>query len=432
MSSNQHGGADGKIPSGRIQSIQDVVQAAIASRDVVYNGGATSTPSGLVAGLPKSSSMESSKTTGDSRVRFSVDENRTPAVKDRREPSNLLLATGSVLAYQRIANSPTAAQTGPSAAAGPSSRPERSRSQTRNRGYSLRRPLFNRNIHGQNGKDGVIIEMEVPESSSGGSDHTTNSAKGEKSQTSVSVSNFNPDDELSLPPRPISLQQLPDSAHLRHHKWLSLHGNHSDMMRRLMKLCEKARKRLLGLNDLDPTANGRHLKLDFSDSTTPIAERTGESYVNNMIQSSRYTLLNFFPRQLFAQFSKLANFYFLTVSILQMIPGLSTTGTYTTIVPLLIFVGISMAKEGYDDIRRHRLDKEENNREALVLGIQQYSNGEGKYVWRPTKWQDLRVGEVLLLQRDSPIPADLVLLHAHSSSGTAYIEVNQLLVLFGV
>ncbi len=58
----------------------------------------------------------------------------------------------------------------------------------------------------------------------------------------------------------------------------------------------------------------------------------------------------FVPRQLVAQFSKVANFYFLTISILQMIPGLSTTGRFTTIVPLLFFVTVSMAKEGYDDL----------------------------------------------------------------------------------
>lgn len=149
-------------------------------------------------------------------------------------------------------------------------------------------------------------------------------------------------------------------------------------------------------------------------------------YISNVIRSSRYTLLNFFPRQLLAQFSKLANFYFLSVSILQMIPGLSTTGTYTTIVPLLIFVGISMAKEGYDDIRRWRLDKEENNRDTLVLDREWHSSNQDKTRWRSVKWHDVKVGDVLLLRRNDPIPADLALLHAEGLSGAAYIEVRKL------
>ena len=42
--------------------------------------------------------------------------------------------------------------------------------------------------------------------------------------------------------------------------------------------------------------------------------------------TSKYTALNFVPRFLFEQFSRLANAYFLLVSILQMIPSISITG----------------------------------------------------------------------------------------------------------
>ena len=37
--------------------------------------------------------------------------------------------------------------------------------------------------------------------------------------------------------------------------------------------------------------------------------RTGRDYVDNLITSSRYTLCSFLPRQLWAQFSKVANLY---------------------------------------------------------------------------------------------------------------------------
>src|SRR5690606_28190372 len=59
--------------------------------------------------------------------------------------------------------------------------------------------------------------------------------------------------------------------------------------------------------------------------------------------------------------------YFLVISIMQMIPGLSTTGKYTTIIPLAIFVSFSMAKEGFDDYRRYVLDKSENRSSTWVL-----------------------------------------------------------------
>src|SRR6202012_253678 len=112
----------------------------------------------------------------------------------------------------------------------------------------------------------------------------------------------------------------------------------------------------------------------------------------------RYTPWNFVPKQLVAQFGKLANFYFLCISILQMIPGLSTTGSYTTIIPLFIFVSLSMAKEGYDDIRRHRLDKEENERTAQVLRMA--LSDDSTIEWEERLWSDVRVGDVVALKRD--------------------------------
>jgi phospholipid-translocating ATPase len=160
--------------------------------------------------------------------------------------------------------------------------------------------------------------------------------------------------------------------------------------------------------------------------------------MGNTIRSSRYTAWNFLPRQLFAQFSKLANFYFLCVSILQMIPNLSTTGTYTTIVPLLFFVSVSIAKEGYDDLRRYRLDKAENNRDAKVLHAYQPTSttpSDAETVpspsvrplhWSTTKWKDIRVGDVIKLSRNEAAPADLVLLHSSGDNGIAYVETMAL------
>lgn len=126
---------------------------------------------------------------------------------------------------------------------------------------------------------------------------------------------------------------------------------------------------LLRQRPLPPSVDGRHIPLDPGRvrHTPLVDERTSQPYVSNFIRSSRYTLWDFVPRQLLFQFMKLANFYFLIISILQMIPGFSTTGKYTTILPLMAFVAISMGKEGYDDYRRYRLDRLENRSTAWVL-----------------------------------------------------------------
>ncbi|ODA79125.1 hypothetical protein RJ55_04717 [Drechmeria coniospora] len=213
---------------------------------------------------------------------------------------------------------------------------------------------------------------------------------------------------------------------------------------------------LLRRKPLPPTRDGRHLPLNPSFDL--IDERSDKPYVDNFIRSSRYTIYDFVPKQLVFQFSKLGNFYFLIMGILQLIPGLSTVGRWTTIVPLSIFVAFSMAKEGYDDYRRYRLDKSENRSLAAVMirhrrepstkaasttrwrqaaEGKRAADGEGivgshrasvdeNNDWRSVRWQDLCVGDVVRLRRDQSVPADLVLLHATGPNGVAYIETMAL------
>lgn len=212
--------------------------------------------------------------------------------------------------------------------------------------------------------------------------------------------------------------------------------------------------------------------------TLLVDERMNTPYVNNVITSSRYTLISFLPRQLIAQFSKLANCYFLLVSILQLIPSWSTTGTSTTIIPLCIFISISMLREGYEDIRRHKLDKQENNKTTKVLKEMESPNslfesdmrfsksttsfsrlrpsgqsfdfdfeddleledqsahpnsfdndqllGGLGIATKKTKWKDLKVGDVIKLESDEWVPADIVLLTSTNEMGETFIETMAL------
>lgn len=210
-----------------------------------------------------------------------------------------------------------------------------------------------------------------------------------------------------------------------------------------------------------------------------IDERFNRSYCDNQITSSRYTFYSFFPRQLYAQFSKLANTYFFIVAVLQMVPGWSTTGTYTTIIPLCVFMGISMTREAWDDFRRHRLDKEENNKPVDVLAKDEIHDAQEvyalpnsvmsstAYLTKPNatesdlpsnddqnstpglslgthfnnfellgnkynvhikqkKWEKLRVGDFVLLTQDDWIPADLLLLTCDGENNECFVETMAL------
>lgn len=64
--------------------------------------------------------------------------------------------------------------------------------------------------------------------------------------------------------------------------------------------------------------------------------------------------LTFLPVNLFEQFTRVANLYFLVIAILQFIPGLAPTSWFTTVAPLVIVLTINAIKEIVDDFYRHR------------------------------------------------------------------------------
>uniref|UniRef100_A0A8C8I5N1 Phospholipid-transporting ATPase n=1 Tax=Oncorhynchus tshawytscha TaxID=74940 RepID=A0A8C8I5N1_ONCTS len=87
-------------------------------------------------------------------------------------------------------------------------------------------------------------------------------------------------------------------------------------------------------------------------------------YADNAIKTSKYNIFTFLPLNLFEQFQRLANAYFLFLLCLQLIPEISSLSWFTTVVPLVLVLSMTMAKDGSDDINRHRCDRQVNNRKV--------------------------------------------------------------------
>uniref|UniRef100_A0A452TLB3 Phospholipid-transporting ATPase n=1 Tax=Ursus maritimus TaxID=29073 RepID=A0A452TLB3_URSMA len=66
--------------------------------------------------------------------------------------------------------------------------------------------------------------------------------------------------------------------------------------------------------------------------------------------TSRYSVLNFLPLNLFEQFQRLANAYFLILLFLQLIPQISSLAWYTTVIPLMVVLSITAVKDAIDDM----------------------------------------------------------------------------------
>uniref|UniRef100_A0AAY4CX71 Phospholipid-transporting ATPase n=1 Tax=Denticeps clupeoides TaxID=299321 RepID=A0AAY4CX71_9TELE len=73
------------------------------------------------------------------------------------------------------------------------------------------------------------------------------------------------------------------------------------------------------------------------------------SYADNRIKTSKYNIFTFLPINLFEQFQRVANAYFLVLLILQLIPEISSLSWFTTIVPLVLVLAITAIKDATDD-----------------------------------------------------------------------------------
>lgn len=141
---------------------------------------------------------------------------------------------------------------------------------------------------------------------------------------------------------------------------------------------------------------------------------------NNAICTSKYTVISFLPKNLFEQFSKMANVYFLFIMVLQIIPQISITGGQPAILlPLMFVCAVSAVKDLFEDIKRHRADDQENNRKTLVLNLK-----TGKFESKQQK--EIRVGDIVKCLNNEFFPADLVILNSSGRKGICYIETKNL------
>eukprot|EP01132_Coremiostelium_polycephalum_P001453 gene1453-1831_t len=142
------------------------------------------------------------------------------------------------------------------------------------------------------------------------------------------------------------------------------------------------------------------------------------TFLCNWISTTKYSILTFLPKNLFEQFCKVANLYFLFILILCHTP-ISPVAAGPSAINLGIVLFINAVKEAYEDFHRYKSDKKINHQISQVLEGGVLVN---KY------WKDLKVGDIVLIKNEEQFPADLVMLSTSSeaSPGHCYIETSNL------
>uniref|UniRef100_A0A7N8YA07 Phospholipid-transporting ATPase n=1 Tax=Mastacembelus armatus TaxID=205130 RepID=A0A7N8YA07_9TELE len=141
-----------------------------------------------------------------------------------------------------------------------------------------------------------------------------------------------------------------------------------------------------------------------------------QRFPDNRIVSSKYTFWNFIPKNMFEQFRRVANFYFLIIFLVQLIID-TPTSPITSGLPLFFVITVTAIKQGYEDWLRHKADNAVNQCPVHVVQ-------HGKVVRKQSR--KLKVGDVVLVKEDETFPCDLILLSSSRDDGTCYVTTASL------
>lgn len=90
------------------------------------------------------------------------------------------------------------------------------------------------------------------------------------------------------------------------------------------------------------------------------------NYPNNQIRTTKYTPFSFLPKNLFEQFHRFANLYFISIVLLNWIPAISAFGKEIAMLPVMFVMGVTAIKDLFEDRRRQKSDDRINNYPARV------------------------------------------------------------------
>eukprot|EP00041_Stephanoeca_diplocostata_P001545 m.20377 g.20377 ORF g.20377 m.20377 type:complete len:1248 (-) comp12127_c0_seq2:472-4215(-) len=168
---------------------------------------------------------------------------------------------------------------------------------------------------------------------------------------------------------------------------------------------------------------------------------------SNKIRTAKYTWYNFLPKNLWIQFHRVANVYFLFMACLNFIPAIGSFAPIIGFMPLVFVLSVTAVKDAVEDGRRKTQDKEINNGAARVVvedgdhrhrrhstaGLLEQPEGSAdlRRVGKSGRvcdvaWQDVAVGDIVVLKNGDMMPADVLLLHSSDPSGLAFVETANL------
>ncbi|BES92850.1 cation-transporting atpase [Nesidiocoris tenuis] len=161
---------------------------------------------------------------------------------------------------------------------------------------------------------------------------------------------------------------------------------------------------------------------DLKSRTIHIGQKQTEKFPPNVIRNQKYNIITFLPFVLFQQFRYFLNLYFLVMALSQLIPSLRLGYLYTYWGPLGFVLTVTIIREAVDDFRRYQRDKEVNSQKYSRL----VQKPDGSVTTDLAPASKLKVGDLIFIEKEQRVPADLVLLRTTEKTGACFIRTDQL------
>ncbi|GAA5907740.1 hypothetical protein JCM6882_008960 [Rhodosporidiobolus microsporus] len=169
----------------------------------------------------------------------------------------------------------------------------------------------------------------------------------------------------------------------------------------------------------------------------PKAVQKKAPYPPNIVKNQKYNVATFLPLVLYEQFKFFYNLYFLLVALSQFVPALRIGFLATYIVPLAFVLAVTIGKEAFDDYKRYLRDRSANSTLYSLLvpppssasapnSHHASSASAAPSLLKPTPSAKLRVGDLVHLEKNDRVPADMLLLRTSDPSGTCFVRTDQL------
>ncbi|XP_024876630.1 probable phospholipid-transporting ATPase IF isoform X1 [Temnothorax curvispinosus] len=171
---------------------------------------------------------------------------------------------------------------------------------------------------------------------------------------------------------------------------------------------ERAEYGLLGATTSTPSDH-RVVKINSENNSLE------KHFVSNRIVSHKYTIWNFIPKNLFEQFRRVANIYFLITTIIAVAIE-SPISPLTSALPLFFVILVTACKQGYEDYLRYKTDKRDNRRSVSVIRNK---------CTQDIYCEQIVVGDLVKVSRNEDVPCDIVLLYSETP-GCCYVTTSNL------